>query len=344
MGKPRKRSLINGDSRLSNTMGISDNRSTPELDMADPTYLLQHHHDNPNSIPPLWDSMDMEALMTNMQATSDTSSASFPLAAADWSCFDNFHSSGLSSTSTYSSLHTISDSGYRSEDAISPELANDRTGQEHDCQRDACAILQNMVSSSSGAVGGVEAGSSTAHSFDGGYNKSSQSLTHALRANREAIEQLGSLLNCACAKSPHQMLLHASIVSRILIRYKEEVSRALKSTVEEDVEAKGCQAQLLPQCTGRDKLRRQITTSSSDQPRMVIGSLTVDDEEVEAVVKVHLIFGELRKIAQLLEGFCTQMRNTGPVDHLSQTLYSWLSNEHAAIVNFVQTGLAEMRL
>lgn len=312
--------------------------------MADSNYLLQHHHHNPSNVPPLWDSMDMEALMTNMQATSDTSSASFPLTAEDWSCFDNFHSSDFSSTSTYSSLQTISDSGYRSEDAISPELANDRTDQDHDCQREACAILQNIVSSSSGAAAGTGAGLSIAHPFDNGHNKSSQSLTHALRANREAIEQLGSLLNCVCAKSPHQMLLHASIVSRILIRYKEEVSRALKSTVEKDGEAKSCQAQILPQGAGRDKSRRPTMTTSSDQPRMVIGSLTVDDEEVEAVVKVHLVFGELRKIAQLLEGFCTQMRNTGPADHLSQTLYSWLSNEHAAIVNFVQTGLAEMRL
>ena len=309
------------------------------MDMADPNCLLQNHT---STMPPLWDSMDMEALMSNMQTSSDASTSSFHLPTADWSCFDNFHNSDLSSASTYSSLHTISDSGYRSEDAISSDLANDPTAQGHDCQREACAILQNIVSVAPYSTAG--AGSSIAAPFDHDHNKSSQSLTHALRANREAIEQLGLLLNCACAKSPHQMLLHASIVSRILIRYKEEVSRALKGTIEDDEGATNRQPQIMSQGAGRDNSRRPTMPTPADQPRMVIGSLTVDDEEVEAVVKVHLVFGELRKIAQLLEGFCTQMRNTGPVDNLSQTLYSWLSNEHAAIVNFVQTGLAEMRL
>lgn len=125
---------------------------------------------------------------------------------------------GLSSnmeTGPISTLGSPELEGY-STPAAQTEASQPAGSKGHDCFREAYDILgslsfyslNNAHSMSQLSPGSASTTASTANQV---------SLDYVLRLNREASERLGRLLTYSCARSPHLVLLYASIISQVLI-------------------------------------------------------------------------------------------------------------------------------
>jgi len=82
--------------------------------------------------------------------------------------------------------------------------------ESHSCPRESCEIFRDLICPSP-SLHAPESNSVTV----------SARLDQVLHFNRNAIDRLSRLLKCPCAKSGHRAMVHASIVSRILIWYEQ---------------------------------------------------------------------------------------------------------------------------
>ena len=191
---------------------------------------------------------------------------------------------------------------------------------------------------------------------------------HILRLNRESSERLSRLLTCHCARWPHQALLYASIISLVLTWYQE---------------AAGCtqKASWSPVATATDTASPHESSSESPSPwsttpvgtavgtavgtggastptytgatalavaptHMAIGSFNIDDQEVQAALRIQLLLGESRRTGALIDLY----RSSGgineatlnSVDSLHNSLTSWLKMEHLRIADVMRSRLREV--
>ncbi|KAL4898274.1 hypothetical protein BDV59DRAFT_166556 [Aspergillus ambiguus] len=204
------------------------------------------------------------------------------------------------------------------------------SSKNHDCLQDAYRILGSLTD-----VNLFEEYSALP-------NKPAVPLDHVLRLNREATEQLGSLLNCHCADSPNMALLLASSIARVLAWYQQaaactpspawsEACPALESTSQQVSSAKpitgsdsgfssssssvlASSSTMWADATTTDNSRMKSSggnsassSTRSEMPvmpaRTTIGSFNVDDQSVQSALNIQLLLGEMRRAAGLIDQF-----------------------------------------
>lgn len=271
-------------------------------------------------------------------------------------------------TPTFEGYSTSAAEDTASQTQIGENVAFDSTSVpsassgDHDCSREAYNILgslsllnPNMTNCLSGiASGSASTTASTTHRVP---------FDQILRLNRECIERLGRLLPCYCARRPHQALLYASIISLILTWYEE---------------ASGCTQQVSwsPVATATDTVSRNEFPAGSQSPwsttalstvntggpstptytgatalavapmHMAMGSFNIDDQQVQAALRIQLLLGESRRTSSLIDLYRSSSGvdefTFGSVDSLYKNLSSWLKNEHSRIADVMRSRLKEV--
>ncbi|KAF7541314.1 hypothetical protein G7054_g672 [Neopestalotiopsis clavispora] len=198
-------------------------------------------------------------------------------------------------------------------------------------------------------------------------------LDYVLNLNRECSEHLSRLLNCSCIGCPHLGLLHASIISQILMWYHQEGASSIatpnhlspfmntKSIV--TTSQPGPRPTGLTSSTssaslwsGSTAIGSSTTTGGRNTPthgqssgQMAMGCFIIDDERVQCALRIQLLLAELTKIGSLISAFSARSKisdvsASGAVDPLYKSLGSWLSKEHSSIVDLLRTKLSEISI
>ncbi len=231
----------------------------------------------------------------------------------------------------------------------------------HDCSREAYDILGSLSLLNPNMAYCIPGSASSSAS-------TTASTTHRvpfdqiLRLNRESRERLGRLLTCYCARWPHQALLYASIISLILTWYEE---------------AAGCTQKVSwsPGATAADIVSRNKSPSGSQSPwsttalctvntgspstpphtgatalavaptHMAMGSFNIDDQQVQAALRIQLLLGESRRTGSLIDLYGSSSEidefTLSGVDSLYKNLSSWLKKENSRIAEVMRSRLKE---
>ncbi|KAF2475852.1 uncharacterized protein BDR25DRAFT_339825 [Lindgomyces ingoldianus] len=152
---------------------------------------------------------------------------------------------------------------------------------------------------------------------------------HVLRLSREASEQLSKLLACSCAPCPSLTFVKASIISKILSWYHQAAI-----------------------CMQVAASRALTAIPNSVTPACIaVGSFNVDDERVQAALKIQLLLGEMRRAGLLIDQFTMHgtgstyhddQSNPDSVDRLYKHLTTWLKGEHSRIIHIMRSKLREL--
>ena len=230
----------------------------------------------------------------------------------------------------------------------------------HDCSREAYDILGSLSllnPTTAHCVSGIS--SSSASTIDSATHR--VPFDQILRLNREAIERLRCLLTCHCARKPHQALLYASIISLILTWYEEassctqEVSwspvAAATDTVSCNEFPSGSQSSwsttaLCTVTTGGPSTPTYTGATAVAPTHMAIGSFTIDDQQVQAALRIQLLLGESRRTGSLIDLYRSSSgvdeSTFGSVDSLYKNLSSWLKQENSRIADVMRSTLKEV--
>ncbi|KAI1651853.1 uncharacterized protein F4817DRAFT_83619 [Daldinia loculata] len=170
-------------------------------------------------------------------------------------------------------------------------------------------------------------------------------LDQVLHFNRKAIDRLSGLLECSCAKSGHRVMVHASIISRILIWYQQAAgwpcsissepssadmlhttdaissSTSSSSGPDEAAGARSPNLRILPRTTGF------VVT---DVPA-TLGTFSIEDQKMQASIRNHLVLSELSNMSTLIDLFSSHFSDESSVagaGSLYTYIAAWLRNEY----------------
>ncbi|KAG9230360.1 hypothetical protein BJ875DRAFT_472442 [Amylocarpus encephaloides] len=225
--------------------------------------------------------------------------------------------------------------------------------ESHSCPRESYEIFRDLICPSP-SLHAPESNSTTV----------SAQLDQVLQFNRNAIDRLSQLLKCPCAKSGHRAMVHASIVSRILIWYQQAAgwtgssawgprpSASVDSSMSSRVSSSPS-----PQPPSRIAEDTSMTSPTSlvqatgfavEHVPISIGAFSIEDQDVQAAFRNQLVLSELKKAADLIELFISisiSISNdsgeplasglTGLYSHLG----TWLKSEHSRTVNILRCRL-----
>lgn len=190
-------------------------------------------------------------------------------------------------------------------------------------------------------------------------------LDYVLNLNRECIDHLTKLLNCSCGGSPHLGLLHASIISQILMWYHQEstswtssrASSIIDPLLAEETSQPGSGIPSSSTWSGSTLGNTRTRTGGTNTPtqsagpaQMAIGTFVIDDERVQCALRIQLLLAELAKIGSLIATFsarglkASDVSASGTVDPLYKSLGSWLSKEHSSIVDILRSSLRDISI
>ncbi|KAK5460959.1 hypothetical protein LTS15_003022 [Exophiala xenobiotica] len=217
--------------------------------------------------------------------------------------------------------------------------------QSHSCPRESYEILADLICPSP-----------SLHAPAANADTVSAQLDHVLHFNRNAIDRLSRLLKCPCAISGHRVMVHASIISRILIWYQQAAgwtSNSSRSTWTSTsasadsstphnmspssplpaVAATGPGATSLPKLT-------QSTGFEVAQVLVTVGTFSVEDRNLQAAFRDQFVLSELKKAASLIDLFSSQgtaESGVNGVASLCSYLGAWLRSEHSKIVRILRS-------
>ncbi|KAI8964892.1 hypothetical protein F5Y11DRAFT_58617 [Daldinia sp. FL1419] len=170
-------------------------------------------------------------------------------------------------------------------------------------------------------------------------------LDQVLHFNRKAIDRLSVLLECSCAKSGHRVMVHASIISRILIWYQQaagwpcsispehpstdtlDTTDAISSSASpspgpnDETGACSPNLRILPRTTGF------IVTDVS----ATLGTFSIESQKMQATIRNHLVLRELSRMSALIELFSSQLSGEPSVTgagSLYTYIAAWLRSEY----------------
>ena len=273
------------------------------------------------------------------------------------------HSAAITQSST-SSMEV--DEGLYFDNALLPSVGS----RGHDCSQEAYEILGNLSLPSS-----IGAHSTTPPTPSSGLTTANTAyripLDHILSLNRESSERLSRVITCSCARSPQLALLHGSIISQILNWYQQALDCTF-SALENLTGQRSTTDLILPNVYSpwspygssspwSSTAASTIETGGASTPiliqgtslavaptRMAIGSYNIDDQRVQAALRVQLLLGEMRRtgslIAQLTLLNSGEINGSTPshLDSLYKSLGSWLRGEHSRIADTMRSRLKEI--
>ncbi|KAH8674614.1 hypothetical protein BGZ60DRAFT_404400 [Tricladium varicosporioides] len=221
--------------------------------------------------------------------------------------------------------------------------------ESHSCPRDSYEIFRDLICPSP-SLHAPESNSTTV----------SAQLDQVLQFNRNAVDRLSQVLRCPCAKSGHRAMVHASIVSRILIWYQQAAGWTGSSSWGPRPSASvdsATSSRMSPSPSPQSPSRIVAGTSATSSPSLVqatgfdvehvpvsIGAFSIEDQNVQAAFRNQLVLSELRKTADLIEMFKNTSQDvgessTGGSTSLYSHLGAWLQSEHSRTVTTLRSRL-----
>lgn len=222
---------------------------------------------------------------------------------------------------------------------ISTVRSNSDSQESHSCPRESYEIFRDLICPSP-SLHAPEANSTTILA----------QLDQVLHFNRNAIDRLSRLLKCPCAKSGHRAMVHASIVSRILIWYQQ----AAGWTGASSWGASSPTSRIVPSSsslppgtvvdtdTERPPTLAQSTGFAVTLVPLSVGSFNIEDQNLQAAIRNQLVLSELKKTVNLIDLFSSQNSSESSANGVC-SLYShlgaWLRSEHARTVRVLRSRL-----
>ena len=186
----------------------------------------------------------------------------------------------------------------------------------------------------------------------------SANMDQVLHFNSNAINRLIRLLSCSCAKSGHRVMVHASIVSRILIWYQQaagwtgsswgppsyttDPSPPLCSTSPSSSPPSGARAD--SDLVSSAKLVQSTGFCVAKVP-VSMGTFNIEDDNLQASIRIRLVLSELKKTANLIDLFVSQdlgKSSDESVISLYLHLGVWLKSEHSRTVRILKARLVAL--
>ena len=205
--------------------------------------------------------------------------------------------------------------------------------ESHSCARESYEIFRDLICPSP-SLHAPESNSVTV----------SAELDQVLHFNRHAVDRLKQLLKCHCAKSGHRAMVHASIVSRILIWYQQAAgwtcsNRRESSPSSPPPPSDGAEASA--SAIGVPSLTQTTGFTVANVP-VSIGTFSIGDNIVLAAFRNQLILSELKMTADLIDMFMSQESGGSSATGVA-SLYShlgiWLRSEHSRTVKILRSRL-----
>ncbi|KAK3902975.1 Sterigmatocystin biosynthesis regulatory protein [Staphylotrichum tortipilum] len=204
-------------------------------------------------------------------------------------------------------------------------------------------------------------------------------LGGVLTRNREVAVRLALLLRCPCARSPHMAMLYASVLSRVLLWYRQAAwntgaagtaSSSLSSSTFPATPPSlvGTHGTTPPLSSSSAMLKLfdpagaadDINTGVSVLPEPVtVGAFQSDDRTLQTALANRLVLSELKRVRSLIESFVSLGTSTpdfpNPGDacpaagefspavadaSLFASLGAWLRSEHARVEWKARSGLS----
>ncbi|KAK1752907.1 hypothetical protein QBC47DRAFT_49479 [Echria macrotheca] len=153
-----------------------------------------------------------------------------------------------------------------------------------------------------------------------------------LHFNKNAIQRLGRLLSCPCAKSGHRAMVHASIISRILIWYQQAAGWPTSSPSPPQTPSTEDAAS-----DGGSVVR--ATGFAVESAPVLVGTFDVQDQTVQNCIRVQLVLSELKKVLELINAFSSS-GDSAEVGGLYSHLGNWLLGEQQRTVRILKARLS----
>ncbi|RDL35781.1 uncharacterized protein BP5553_06393 [Venustampulla echinocandica] len=270
-----------------------------------------------------------------------------PFSLGEWPQFDDWEP-GLEFPST------VEDSGVGSRPSASgfSPTSNLNTSSDssdsHSCPRGSYELFRDLICPSP-----------SLHAPEANSDMVSARLDLVLHFNRNAMDRLSRLLKCPCAKSGHRVMVHASIVSRILIWYQQAAGWTGSSSW--GVQPSGL-ASLSPSSgvsspspppsgpitdnsIACPPSLAQSTGFAVAQVPVSMGTFNVEDQDLQAAFRNQLVLSELKKTANLIDLFICQGSGESSANGVA-SLYShlgvWLQSEHSRTVGLLRARLSAL--
>ncbi|TVY56143.1 Aflatoxin biosynthesis regulatory protein, partial [Lachnellula cervina] len=183
-------------------------------------------------------------------------------------CLSN--SSGVESRLSTSALEPASNSS-RSFD----------TPDTHSCPRGSYELFRDLICPEP-FLHAPEASSDTV----------SAQLDQVLLFNRDAIDRLSRLLDCPCAKSGHRVMVHASIISRILIWYQQAAGSTGSNAIAASSPSGSASPSSFPPSeattdadTASLPMLVQSTGFAVAQVPVSMGTFSIEDQNLQAIIR-----------------------------------------------------------
>ncbi|OTB15814.1 hypothetical protein K445DRAFT_317459 [Daldinia sp. EC12] len=94
----------------------------------------------------------------------------------------------------------------------------------------------------------------------------------------------------------------------------------------------------------------RTTTVDLAPTQMTMGCFSIDDQLVQAALRIQLLLGEMKRIGYLIDVFSSRSSNSvdesasGNIDDLYKNLGGWLGKEHLRIVDMMRVRLRDISI
>lgn len=210
-------------------------------------------------------------------------------------------------------------------DTSSAHILDYDAAASHSCPRESYEIFRDLICPGPSLHAPQSSTATVTARFD-----------EVLTFNRAAINRLTRLLDCPCAKSGHRAMVHASIVSRILIWYQQAAGWPTASPSSSPESPPGIEG------STSSAPSVQVTGFAVDPVPVTVGTFGVEDETLQAAIRIQLILSELKSLVEVIDVFGASQDldegSTGLYSHLGR----WLHSEHARTVRILKARLCAL--
>jgi hypothetical protein len=232
--------------------------------------------------------------------------------------------------------------------------------QEHNCTKNAHAILRSLSYETGGEVALPPPDGSSSPAAP--LTTPSVPFAQMLEVNRTASKCLKALLMCPCASSPGLALMYSSILFNILEQYGRAASsidynqsHPINPLIAPAVQG-GTHG--VSQSSGNASQVKGIGESGIGSARSApffapsqiwIGSFSIEDSPTQAALSIQVLHDEVRQIEPLVNLLAASGR--GNVDRstsdnnaqdMGESLQGWVRKEHTKTVSLVRRRLAHL--
>jgi hypothetical protein len=219
--------------------------------------------------------------------------------------------------------------------------------KEHSCPRESYEIFRDLICPTP-----------YLHAPESNDLTVSARLDEVLHFNKIAVGRLARILECPCARSGHRAMVHASIISRILIWYQQaagwngQKSRSSPSSVS----TSSSHSTEPPQAETGTKSPENVGNSTPsptlpeatgftvEQIPLAMGTFNIDDKDLQAELQRRLVLNEVKKVQGLIEKFTSQTtddKSANDMAALCEHVGAWLHRDYCRTVDILDSRTAE---